>query len=148
MAPLIELTPQERLAISRRAIIRHMNRHSLEVDTLGDEGFDDSDEPRQNSVGTMGIIKHAMRVWWHRNPASTAVELASPLLDDYAKAHPFKLISISAGVGAAVVVIRPWRMVSTGTLLAAAIKSSGLTSALISMLSSVAYHPQNTDKTP
>lgn len=147
MASPIELTPQERLAISRRAIIRHMNRHNLDADALSDGDFDDSDKPRPNSAGTLAIIKHAVRVWWHRNPASTAVELASPLLDDYATAHPFKLISISAGVGAAVVVIRPWRMVSTGTLLATAVKSSGLTSALISMLSSVAYHPQHTDKT-
>ena len=148
MASPIELTPQERLAISRRAIIRHMNRHHPEVETLGDDGFDDSDKPRQNPLSTLGIIKHAVRVWWQRNPASAAVELAGPLLGDYAKTHPFRLISISAGMGAAVVVIRPWRMVSMGALLAAAVKSSGLTSALISMLSSVAYHPQNTDNTP
>ena len=148
MASSIELTPQERLAISRRAIVRHMNRHHREVETLGDDGFDDSDKSRPDSHGTLGIIKHAVRVWWHRNPASAAVELAGPLLGDYARAHPFRLIGLSAGIGAAVVVIRPWRMVSLGTLLAAAVKSSGLTSALISMLSSVTHNPENTKTTP
>ena len=63
MASPIELTPQERLAISRRAIIRHMNRHHPEVDALDDDGFDDSAQPRQNSLGALGIIKHAVRVW-------------------------------------------------------------------------------------
>jgi len=148
MASPMELTPQERLAISRRAIVRHMNRHHREAESLGDDSFDDSDKSRPDSHGTLGIIKHAIRVWWHRNPASAAVELAGPLLGDYARTHPFRLIALSAGVGAAVVVIRPWRMVSLGTLLVAAVKSSGLTSALISMLSSVAHHPENTNTTP
>ena len=143
----MEFTPQERLAISRRAIVRHMNRHHPEVESLDDERFDDSDSSRSDSQGTMGIIKQAVRVWWHRNPASAAVELASPLLTDYAKAHPYKLIGISAGIGAAAVVIRPWRMVSIGALLVAAVKSSGVTSALISMLSSVAHRPDHT-RTP
>ena len=147
MSPSTELNPQERLAISRRAILRHMNRHDLAANNLVEDDPDSLDQSRQNSVGKLALIKHALRIWWHRNPASTAVELASPLLNDYAKTHPFKLISISAGIGAALVVIRPWRMVSTGTLVTTAIKSSGLTSALISMLSSVAYHPQNTEKT-
>lgn len=148
MAPLIELTPQERLAISRKAILRHMNRHNREVENLDDDDFEGSQKPRPNSHGTLGILQHAVRVWWHRNPASAAVELASPLLNDYARAHPFKLIGLSAGVGAAVVVIRPWRMVSIGALLAATVKSSGISSALISMLSSVAHHTQNKDTTP
>ena len=148
MASPMELTPQERLAISRKAIVRHMNRHHREGENSVDEATHGSDKSRPALNGTLGIIKHAVRVWWHRNPASAAVELASPLLGDYASTHPFRLIGLSAGVGAAIVVIRPWRMVSLGTLLVAAVKSSGLTSALISMLSSVAHPPKTTDITP
>ncbi|MEO6319813.1 MAG: hypothetical protein ABIR56_04045 [Polaromonas sp.] len=144
----MELTPQERLAISRKAIVRHMNRHHREAENLGDDGFDDPVESRPDSHGTLGIIKHAVRVWWHHNPASAAVELAGPLFGDYARTHPFRLIGLSAGIGAAVVVIRPWRMISLGTLLAAAVKSSGLTSALMSTLSSVAHHPKKTNTPP
>lgn len=123
------------------------NRHHLEVDALDDDGFDDSAQPRQNSLGALGIIKHAVRVWWHRNPANAAVELAAPCAR-MLQPHPFRLISISAGMGAAVVVIRPWRMVSMGALLAAAVKSSGPYQRVDLNLSSVAYHPQNTDNTP
>ena len=143
MASPTELTPQERLAISRKAIVKHMNRHHREIEDRIDDDLDDSGESHPASHGTLGIIKHAVRVWWHRNPASAAAELARPLLNDYARSHPFKLLGISAGVGAAAVVIRPWRMVSLGTLLVAAVKSSGLTSALISMLTSVSSQIKN-----
>lgn len=143
-----ELTPQERLAISRKAIVRHMNRHHRETEELSDEDFDDADETRPASHGTLSIIKHAARVWWHRHPASAAAELARPLLSDYARGHPFKLLGISAAVGAAVVVIRPWRMMSVGGLVVAAVKSSGLTNTLVSMLSSVNRHAEHTNTTP
>ncbi|MEO7160934.1 MAG: hypothetical protein ABIX00_10635 [Polaromonas sp.] len=143
-----ELTPQERLAISRKAIVRHMNRHHRESEELSDEDVDDANETRPASPGTLGIIKHAARVWWHRHPASAAAELARPLLSGYAREHPFKLLGISVAVGAAVVVIRPWRMMSVGALVVAAVKSSGLTNTLVSMLSSVTRHAEHTNTTP
>jgi hypothetical protein len=148
MAYSPELTPQERLAISRKAIVKHMNRHHREIENQNGDDVVDSDAPRSASHGTLNIIKNAVRVWWHRNPASAAAELAHPLLSNYASAHPFKLLGISAVVGATAVVIRPWRMVSVGTLLVSAVKSSGLTSALLSMLTSITHHPDSTKSLP
>ena len=148
MASPTELTPQERLAISRKAIVNHMNRHHREIKNRSDDDFDDADESRPASHGTLSIIKHAARVWWHRHPASAAAELAHPLLSDYARSHPFKLLGISAAAGAAAVVIRPWRMVSVGALLVAALKSSGLLRTMISMLSSVSRDAKKTNTTP
>ncbi|MDB5931250.1 MAG: hypothetical protein JWR60_2957 [Polaromonas sp.] len=146
--PTTELSPQERLAISRKAIVRHMNRHHQEVKDHNDDGIVDAqEEARSSSRGTLGMVRHAARVWWQRHPASAAAELARPLLSDYASAHPFKLLGIAAAVGAAAVVIRPWRMVSVGTLVVAAVKSSGLTNTLISMISSMSmtHHAENTN---
>lgn len=143
-----ELTPQERLAISRMAILKHMNRHHREFEDRTDDELGSSDPSRPASHGTLGIIKQAAKVWWHRNPASTVVELAQPLLSGYASVHPFKLLAISAGIGAATVVIRPWRMVSVGALLVGAVKSSGMTNALASMITSVTHRPDNTNTTP
>jgi hypothetical protein len=126
-----ELTPQERLAISRKALVRHMNRHhqTHENENPFDVG---SDEPLSGPAagGTWNILKYALRLWWHNHPASAVVELAHPLLEDYAQAHPFKLLGFSAVAGAAIVVVQPWRMISAGALLAA-LKSSGLYGALL-----------------
>ena len=149
MASPTELTPQERLAISRKAIVRHMNRHHRAIEDSVD---DDIDEAAESGAavqdGTLGKIKYAVRMWWHRHPASAAVELATPVLSDYAAVHPFRLVGISAIAGAAIVVIRPWRMVSASALLVAAVKSSGLTNTLITMLSSFTRHSVQTDTRP
>lgn len=127
------LTPQERLAISRKALVRHMSRHRQGHDNPNNHLDFEADEPQAvaPSGGTWSLIKYAVRGWWYRHPASAVAELARPLLEDYAQAHPFKLLGFSAGAGAAVVVLRPWRMVSVGVLLTA-LKSSGLSRALLS----------------
>lgn len=130
-----ELTPQERLAISRRAIIKHMNRdHSVDISDDGQQLIENT-APRKRHHGAWESIKHSLLVWWHRHPASAAVELAMPMVNDFSQAHPFKLLGISAGVGAAMALVRPWRMVSLGGLLVAAFKSSGLSTAVLSLLS-------------
>lgn len=148
MASSNELTPQERLAISRKAIVRHMNRHRREIEDDLDDDMGQADEAHPVShEGALSKIKYAARVWWHRHPASAAAELARPFLNDYARVHPFKLLGAAAVAGAAIAVIRPWRMVSASALLVAAVKSSGLTNTLISMLSTFTRHPEITDTT-
>lgn len=148
-----ELTPQERLAISRKAIVRHMNRHHRDAE----ERFENTDTNEVDQIGSekassgrgmLDKIMYAARTWWRRHPASAAVELAAPFLNDYASVHPFKLLGISAATGAALVVVRPWRMMSASALLVAAVKSSGLSNTLLTMLSSFTRHPGNQDKTP
>lgn len=142
----IDLSPQERLAISRKAIVRHMSRHHpeaqerLEGDIEIDNGADNSIRPSRFSQ-----VKYAARMWWHRHPASAVASLATPFLNDYARVHPFKLLGVSAIAGVALVVIRPWRMISGSALLIAAVKSSGLSNTLLSMLSSMAHGPDHTD---
>lgn len=148
MTTTTTLTPQERLALSRRAIVKHMNRrhrdHELEM------GYDpdDADDSGSSQRGALGAMKQAIRGWWHRHPASSAVELARPLLGDYAKVHPFKLLGAAAGIGAVAVLVRPWRMVSVGGLLLATIKSSGLSSVLLSLLTNRSQPSQNNQATP
>lgn len=136
MSLLTELSPQERLAISRKALVRHMNRNRHLADNANDLHLDrEASAAPAIAPAPVGqawrLLKYAARNWWYRHPASAVADLAQPLLHDYARAHPFKLLLISAGVGAAAVVLRPWRMVSAGVLLAA-LKSSGLPDALLS----------------
>lgn len=148
-----ELTPQERLAITRKAIVRHMNRHNRNIDQESDsdshlEETQASNPSTHFRQGGIGRIRHAARIWWHRHPASAALELANPLLDEYAKAHPFKLVGISAAAGAAFVLVKPWRMISASALLMATVKSSGFSNTLASMLSSLTHSSGNADRKP
>ena len=148
----IELTPQERLAISRKAIVRHMNRHHPDVDARLEKNVNDVNmngtEMVSSEPNMLSKLKYAARMWWRRHPASSAVEFASPLLSEYASVHPFKLIGISVATGAALVIVRPWRMMSASALLVAAVKSSGLSNTLFTMLSSFTHKSAGDDTTP
>jgi hypothetical protein len=67
--------------------------------------------------------------------------LAKPTLKRYAEEKPLQLLGIAAAAGAAAVVLRPWRLVSLGGVLLATLKSSELSGALASMLSSISSEP-------
>ena len=128
-------TPQERLAASRQAIVRHMTRDSQSSGNRGEHPFDEADEARTAPEGTWKVVRSAMRAWWHHHPLSAAFDLARPVIGKFAQEQPLKLLGIAAGIGAAAVVLRPWRLISLGGVLLATLKSSQLTGAIHSMLS-------------
>lgn len=111
-----QLTPQQRLSLSRRALIAQLHR-------------DDKDESPQQVDGHHGnpwseVASHVMRRWWRRHPANAAGQLALPLLERYARERPAKLIAAAAATGALVVLIRPWRLLPITAILAAVLKTS------------------------
>ncbi len=129
-------TAQERLAASRKAIIRHMTRDSqTHDDEQRDHSYEDGDPHAPRMAGKWGNFKHAIFSWWHHHPARVALDFGRPVVGRYAESHPLKLLGIAAGVGAAVVILRPWRLVSIGGLALAALKSSQLSGIMLSMLS-------------
>lgn len=140
------LSPQERLAASRKALVRHMSRdaRSDEADTdrqtaqeaAHAESSGASPSSSGFSSGTLRLFKRGLRTWWRHHPAHFAVSVAQPLLGRYASQSPFRLLAISAGLGAALVVIKPWRLVSMGGIALATLKSSEFSGLLMSMLSS------------
>ncbi|AYQ28453.1 MULTISPECIES: hypothetical protein [unclassified Polaromonas] len=147
MTSLTAPTPQERLASSRKAIVRHMSRDAHdEHDEEAGAGQDGENGSGHFEGGTWGILKHALGAWWHHHPVSVAFGLAKPTLQHYAEEKPLQLLGIAAAAGAATVLIRPWRLVSVGSLLLAAFKSSEISGALLSMLSSASPHSEQAQK--
>ena len=150
------LSPQERLAASRKALVRHMSRDARHEnrnapDTSGSASEQDiGDQVSAKSLSgsgfssrTLRLLKRGLRTWWRHHPANFAVSVAQPLLGRYASQSPFRLLAISAGVGAALVVVKPWRLVSMGGIALATLKSSEFSGLLMSMLS-----PQADDNDP
>lgn len=139
-------TPQERLAASRHALVSHMvgdgretesGRTLQSADVSQDVPF--SHEPE----GHWSLAKYAAQAWWRHHPAHGALNLVKPALSRYAEDHPFKLLGVAAGLGAVVVVFRPWRVVSLGGLLLTTLKSSQLSGMLLSVLSSPREAPSD-----
>ena len=46
------------------------------------------------------------------------LDILKPVVASYAKSHPVKTLGIAAGLGAAIIVFKPWRLISIGGLLA------------------------------
>ena len=133
-----EPTPQDRLAASRKAIIRHMTaddeayaRRSYEAGSA--KALDD--DTAKHASGTWQAIRRAARAWWHHHPAQLALDLARPVLGKYAEEKPLQLLGVAAGIGAAVALVRPWRLVSVTGVALAALKSSEVSGLLLSLLS-------------
>lgn len=137
----------DRLARSRLAIIEQAQRRP---------GGRDSERQREHArarreageperghegrgAGWFGHVKHALGTWWRHHPAHMGVELATPLLSEYASKKPLRFLGIAAAVGAAVVVARPWRLVSATGIAVALLKSSQLSALLMSALSAADF---------
>ena len=131
MSESSELSARERLALSRQAIVRQMNHESAEP-----APSDGSARPEIDaSASTWDLGRQVVRAWWRNHPANLALDVARPVIGSYAERHPFQLLGISAGLGAAVVLMRPWRLMSLTGVLMAAVKSPQLSGVISSLLS-------------
>ena len=123
------LTVQQRLALSRRALVNRLqgdNRENTPVSGSGSEqkpGIISSYLSR-SSYGF--LVRNLIERWWNRHPVNAAGQLARPLLEHYARQNPVKLLAISAGIGALVILTKPWRLLSATALLAAFLKTSNV----------------------
>lgn len=145
----------DRLARSRMAILDHIARRQRRHDPREEAGAaytasaypeDDEEllrEPAPRGDGWMGHAQHALRTWWRHHPAHMAVELAAPLMHDYARRKPVQLLGISLAAGAALTFARPWRLISITTLVVAVLKSSQLSSLVLAALSAADYRKDN-----
>ena len=133
-------TPLARLVASRKALVRQMARAAGRPDTDLSNSTDELDKATVDThlntelSGTWQILVQAVRAWWQHHPAHLAVDIGRPFLNKFAQDKPMQLLGIAAGVGAAVVLIKPWRLVSITGLAVAAFKSTNLSSTLLSML--------------
>lgn len=130
------LTPQQRLARSRRALVDQLQggrpRRDDEFDAYPPEEGEFAELPegaegRAQGAGRFAwssVARNVVRRWWRRHPANAVGQLARPLLDRYAREEPAKLVAAAAATGALVVLIKPWRLLSITAVLAAVLKTS------------------------
>ncbi|WP_168921172.1 hypothetical protein [Polaromonas vacuolata] len=138
-----EISPQQRLALSRQAMLRYMQNgnHDLGRPQSHDSNdAHDAYEAPNSGRSHWDILKHTVKVWWHHHPANIAYDMVQPLVKIYAAEHPFKILAVSAGVGAAAVLIKPWRLVSVSALLVSAMRSSNISSVVMTLLTSSIYN--------
>ena len=124
------LTPQERLAISRRALVAQLQGRERRAYDREPGPADEAaaQQPRRETIidriAWASVARNVVQRWWHRHPANAAGQLARPLIERYGREQPVKLIAAAAATGALIVLIRPWRLLSITAVLAAVLKTS------------------------
>ena len=142
MADLSALTPQEKLAISRKALMRVMARDTRNQSgpVPGELGSDDPQAAPVKEGSACSAISFAAQTWWRHHPAHAVLDVGRPVFDRYAARRPFQVLGIAMVVGASAVLLRPWRLISIGGLLLAAVKSASTPGVLLSMLTTRSDH--------
>lgn len=134
-------SPQARLAASRQALVRQMAGDDGRAGNDASNDFQGSNHDQTNDArpgtersSTWQILTQAVMAWWQHHPVQVAFDIGRPFLNNYARDKPLQLVGIAAGVGAAAVLIKPWRLVSVTGLAVAALRSTKLSSTLLSLL--------------
>ncbi len=136
---------RERLAQTRRELLRHMGQADARMhdpapgpESGSDPGTQTTAQARADGAaplpGNWSALRRSARAWWRAQPAHLALELGQPVFEKYASAHPLKLLALSAGTGAVLVLARPWRLISITGLLVAALKSTQLSALAADLL--------------
>lgn len=136
------LTPQQRLALSRRALVRQLNGGAPEPQQRTAAAYEPDDDleyahhdhpaaaaldaPAQGRGGNVwgSVARSVVQRWWRRHPAHAMGQLARPVLEHYARKEPAKLMAAAAATGAVLVLVKPWRLLSVTAVLAAVLKTS------------------------
>lgn len=137
VVPADVITPQQRLIVSRKKLMSFMARGEDSVEQLDRHDKADSASTTSGSPknALLRNLSRTLATWWRHHPAKLALEIAEPVVQQYARHKPYQLLGVAAAIGVASVVIRPWRMVSFTGLLLASIKSSGMANMALSILS-------------
>lgn len=86
--------------------------------------------PAPSSFGWVPLLRHGASIWWRHHPAHAAVEVVDSALSHIAYRRPYQMLGVAAGVGALLVLVRPWRMVSITGLALAAVRMTDMRSVL------------------
>jgi hypothetical protein len=139
----------DRLERSRLAILEHLHRkeqrrHPAPDAMLashesgeGQTGSTPSARARRSPPGAwVDKARDAIDSWWRYHPAHMAVEIARPALSSYARRKPVQYLGLAAAAGAAVLLLRPWKLISVTGVLVALVKSPQVAGLVMSALSS------------
>lgn len=130
----------QRLVQSRLAILAYLqlgHPSASQTESAQDTASSQAPASPWRSAG------EAARRHWEDHPAHLAAGLITPLLSRFGQRHPLAFLGIAAAIGAALVMARPWKLISVTGVLVAALKSSNLASLAMSVLAARRAAPRD-----
>lgn len=119
------LSPRQRLELSRRALVAQLRGGEAHPGPAAFDGAPGAPEDAgADRFAWTPVLLSLTRRWWRRHPVNAVGQLARPLLERCAREQPAKLVAVAAATGAALALIRPWRLLSITAVVAAVLKTS------------------------
>jgi ElaB/YqjD/DUF883 family membrane-anchored ribosome-binding protein len=103
-----------------------------------EQGNGARDEPPAAGIDWVALVNEGMKSWWRDHPARAATLLAQSATETYVRRKPLAAVSLAAAVGAGIVLLRPWRLVSASALVLSLVRSSNFTGMATSALETAA----------
>lgn len=92
------------------------------------------------------LVAAGLSSWWHDHPARAGASLLKSATEEYARKKPLQVVTIAVVAGAAVVLFKPWRLVSATALTLSLLRSSNFTGMATSVLEKAAQSMQSSQK--
>lgn len=88
------------------------------------------------------MLRAGVSAWWSEHPLRSGVTLLKPGVEDFVRRKPFQTIAVAAVAGAALVLIRPWRLISVSAIALSLYRSSNLAGMATSLFATAAQSLQ------
>lgn len=131
---ILPLSASSRLQQSRQALLAQLGQAGPTSQSSAAPGSSSGASGSGTGSAWWRLLKRTALRWWQRHPASTVTDVAMPLLGAYTRQEPLKVLGVAALLGAAVVLTRPWRLLSAGALLAATFRPADMSALVLSMM--------------
>lgn len=140
----------DRLARTRLALIEHVHRKDkkparAQAQRARGEHEDGEQWKAAEAAAASGgggwfsRVGRAAKTYWRHHPARMGLQVATPLLSQFARRQPMAFIGIAAVAGAVFMVVRPWRLISVTGVLFALAKSPQLAGVVMSAMQGAEY---------
>ena len=127
------MAPKSKLALSRAALLAAMGLKEMRT-VDGSRTMEHVPEPIPTGPVASRLHATGLGRWWRKHPAQTAVALIEPGLQRYASRNPVRLVTYAAVAGCAIVLLKPWRLLSVGAVVTLLLKSSDIAGAVSTYL--------------
>ena len=139
------MSAADQLARSRLAIVEHVYRKDARKDRFAAAAHHVQEDGEQWEAAQAAAssgggnwfsrIARGAKSYWYHHPARMGLEVAKPVLSSVARKKPVAYVSVAALAGAAIMIARPWRLVSVTGVLVALAKSPQLAAVVMSAMS-------------
>ena len=146
------INDQLKIEDTRRELLDFLARQN-EQEKRASSTVEERKNSRQKSASSSpddfswsSLVEAGLSSWWRDHPARAGAMLVRSATEDYTRQKPLQVVTIAVIVGAAIVLFKPWRLMSVSALALILFRSSNFTGIATSVLDNAAKSMQPMQK--